>query len=170
MLLTIIQLSSWYQQKVMTELMEHPVNRLLHLHSTISWRGKIGCTRESRFTQLGREGYRSCAGGGLPYMTSAVCGGGGSTKKQTKGTKSADLWQWQGRGCKKMRKFCGHHIWKPPRYEKCDLNKRKQVDQFKFWFDQKNRMAVCMNSKVRKGGEYHNITFECNIRKIHQKP
>ena len=49
---------------------------------------------------------------GLPYMTSAV--GGGVPKKQTKGTKSTDLWQWQGGRGKKIRKICGRHIWKPP--------------------------------------------------------
>ena len=38
---------------------------------------------------------------GLPYMTSAVGGGEGDPKKQTKGTKSDDLGQWQGgRGSK----------------------------------------------------------------------
>ena len=38
---------------------------------------------------------------GLPYMTSAVGGGRGVPKKQKKGTKSAELWQWQGgRGSK----------------------------------------------------------------------
>ena len=48
------------------------------------------------------------------YMMSAVGGAGeeGVPKKQTKGTKSADLWQWQG-GSK-------NPIWKPPvSYFKC---------------------------------------------------
>ena len=34
------------------------------------------------------------------------------------------------------------------RYEKCDWNERKHVDQFRFWFDEKNRVAVCMNSNA----------------------
>ena len=38
--------------------------------------------------------------------------GEGVHKKQTKGTKSADLWQWQGG--QEIRKNCGRHIWKPP--------------------------------------------------------
>ena len=42
---------------------------------------------------------------GLPYMTSTV---------QTKGTQSVNMWQWQGGGGQKIRKFCGHHIWKSP--------------------------------------------------------
>ena len=48
---------------------------------------------------------------GLPYMTSAVGGGRGVPKKQKKGTKSADLWQWSP--SQKIRKFCGRLIWKP---------------------------------------------------------
>ena len=42
----------------------------------------------------------------------------GGTQKQTKGTKSADLWQWvgdKGEGGRKIRKICGRHKWKPPK-------------------------------------------------------
>ena len=41
-------------------------------------------------------------------MTSAV-GGGGGPQKVDKRTKSADLWQWQGGGGKKIWTFCGGH-------------------------------------------------------------
>ena len=71
------------------------------------------CTLDSlfvlqRLTSCGHAIVR-----GFPYITSAV-GEGVVPRKQMKGTKSADLWQWKGGGGPKIRKFCGRHIWKPP--------------------------------------------------------
>ena len=48
--------------------------------------------------------------------------GEGVSKKQTKRTKSADLWQWHRgleRGGHKIQKFCGHHIWNPQMRKTC---------------------------------------------------
>ena len=50
---------------------------------------------------------------GLPYMTSAVGGEGGS-KKQTNWTRLRELCMWQGEGGPKIRTFHGRHIWNPP--------------------------------------------------------
>ena len=60
------------------------------------------------------EGTR---GKGLPYMTSWV--GGGGTPRSRQKEQNQLIWDSdRGRGGKKVRKFCGHHIWKPPKEER----------------------------------------------------
>ena len=58
----------------------------------------------------------------LPYMMSAVVGGGGGVpKKQTKGPNQLICDSDKGGGVKKIRTFCGHHIWKHPKVDFCEL-------------------------------------------------
>ena len=71
-------------------------------------------TRRQCLQNLSFNCFRSptpCTAWGVKLIVSKV------PKKQTKGTKSADLWQWKGGGeeVKKIRKVCGRHIWKPPK-------------------------------------------------------
>ena len=75
------------------KVMKHPVS----LTAMRPWEGPLSCSRGASIYEVRRG-----VGEGVP-------------KKQMKGTKSADLWQWQIGGCLKIRKFCEHHIWKRPK-------------------------------------------------------
>ena len=66
----------------------------------------------------------------LPFMTSALEGGRGFMEKQTKVTEVAWMWQWQGlEGVKKIRDFCGRHIWKAPYTVSFSWDKREPYIQ-----------------------------------------
>ena len=68
---------------------------------------------------------------GLPYMTSAVGGGRGVPKKQKKGTKSAELWQWQGgRGSKNPKMLRTSYMEAPKKQEKDKVGVEKNVHNF----------------------------------------
>ena len=77
--------------------------------SAAIWQHDICAEVFSKFegspSHFSRKWQSNSSLGGLPYMTSAVGGGRGVPKKQTKGTKSDDLWQWQGGGCQKSENF-----------------------------------------------------------------
>ena len=89
---------------------------LSHTNTNRTINRTLGSRIKSLWKQDDRTYSRHLALRGLPYMTSALEGGGGPQKADKKNEVAWILYMTRGWGGQIIRNFCRRHIWKPPSF------------------------------------------------------